>query len=90
MSAAHVDLEFLKVPREKLFKDQTYAIERMRLLTNASASDDTSAEKIFSESVYLSAKGEIKYYKMSFNLRFRSEVVGHDIDDVTVIDIARR
>lgn len=79
-----------KVPREQLLKDQTYAIERVEALANAIAPDSTWAEKLFPESGCFAADGQIKGYKTSFKLRLKSEVVGHDINDVKAIDIARR
>lgn len=90
MSAAHADLQSREALREQLLKDQTYAIERVTGLANTIAPDHTWAENLFPESACFTTDGQIKGYKTSFKLRLRAEMVGHDIDDMTAIDIARR
>jgi len=90
MSAAHADLQSREALREQLLKDQTYAIERVTGLANTIAPDHTWAENLFPESAYFTTDGQIKGYKTSFKLRLRAEMVGHDIDDMTAIDIACR
>ena len=90
MSAAYADLESREALREQLLKDQTNVIERVTGLANTIAPDHTWAENLFPESACFETDGQIKGYKTSFKLRLRAEIVGHDIDDVTAIDIARR
>jgi len=79
-----------KFPREQLLKDQAYAVERVTTLANAISPDVGWSERLIPELGCVASDGQIKGYQTSFKLRLRSETVGHYIDDLMVIDIARR
>lgn len=78
-----------EIPREQLLHDQTYAIEMVKALATAIATDMPWAEKVYPELGCLASDGRIEGYQTSFRLRLRSEAIGHDIDDAKAIDAAR-